>query len=113
MAGTDAANKQTQDSGAPVFYSQASDSGIVDILAAATEPSAVHCADANGRIIGLAADEHYRIAVSYMQQEEYDRAIERLDPSLTGRTEPLRPRHCRGIRDCNHRSDVSVDSGCD
>ena len=28
------------------------------------------------------ADEHYRIAVSYMQQEEYDRAIERLDQAL-------------------------------
>jgi tetratricopeptide (TPR) repeat protein len=28
------------------------------------------------------ADEHYRIAVSYMQQEEYDRALERLDQAL-------------------------------
>jgi tetratricopeptide (TPR) repeat protein len=28
------------------------------------------------------AEEHYRIAVSYVQQEEYDRAIERLDQAL-------------------------------
>ncbi|MEE3259679.1 MAG: tetratricopeptide repeat protein [Candidatus Latescibacterota bacterium] len=28
------------------------------------------------------ADEHYRIAVSYMQQDEFDRALERLDQAL-------------------------------
>ena len=29
-----------------------------------------------------AADEHYQLAVSYMQQEEFDRAIDRLDQAL-------------------------------
>ena len=43
MAGTDAANKQTQDSGAPVFYSQASDSGIVDVLAGVVSAGGPSC----------------------------------------------------------------------
>ena len=49
MAGTDAANKQTQDSGAPVFYSQASDSGIVDVLAGVVSAGGPSCSQVSMR----------------------------------------------------------------
>ena len=77
----------------PVIPGGGSDDGVLDFIA---DSVAVETADvkkppirqANEGLLDFiadigAADEHYEVAVSYMQQEEYDRAMQRIDEALT------------------------------
>ena len=77
----------------PVIPGGGSDDGVLDFIA---DSVAVATADvkkppirqANEGLLDFiadigAADEHYEVAVSYMQQEEFDRAMQRIDEALT------------------------------
>ena len=77
----------------PVIPGGGSDDGVLDFIA---DSVAVETADvkkppirqANEGLLDFiadigAADEHYEVAVSYMQQEEFDRAMQRIDEALT------------------------------
>ena len=76
----------------PVIPGGGSDDGVLDFIA---DSVAVETADvkkppirqANEGLLDFiadigAADEHYEVAVSYMQQEEFDRAMQRIDEAL-------------------------------